>query len=194
MADIDSKSLLKCYVQLMNNPANCKEPINAVLDTASQITICSLAIAQKYKLPIMPTELYVRTATGGVEKAYGQTPKIPLRTEDLIIDLSVLVVENSPQDMLLGRDWFDISGACIDPSKCSLYLGRRTVYCCNAEVLDVENDDPIVIYEPPPNLEIDDEEGRLDAFMEADDNLDDVGYSPEDEPIQPKPKTEIDLN
>ncbi len=72
-----------------------------------------------------------------------------------------------------------------------LNLGRKTIYCCNVDV--ISNEDPIVIQESALQLEDDDPEGRLDAFMDAEDNIDEIGYSPVDEQAVPTPKPEIEI-
>ncbi len=87
-------------------------------------------------------------------------------------------------DILLGLDWFIITGASINPSTNSLRFSSKTFYLNSATIIP----DSVL------NTVTDDSDGRLDSFMDEDDESDtDVADLLEEKTVEdvPDPKTEI---
>jgi len=94
------------------------EPINAVIDTGSNVSIMSEELARKLEVPILPFEgLPVRTATGEAVKAFGEC-ELPLSFQNSnrksTMRIDVIVVKDFKFPLVLGNNFNIAAGTIID--------------------------------------------------------------------------------
>ena len=183
----DKRDLMTVPITFDDNPAKNVSAVTAVVDTGCIITAASLSVAKRYRFQLEDTDIYTINANGGIEKADGIAKDVNIRLNDLVTTMDVLIVRNLPHDLLLGKDWTDTTDVFICTNRNTIRKGRRLVFSLNTLGVNGE-----IVGEEEEND--DDIEGRLEEFMVAEDNLDDIGYAPDEVIPQTIPKTEIELD
>ena len=140
--------------------------------------------AQTFGFNLKQTKFSIKTANNEIAPALAETEMLSVNIADSFCELVFLVIDHDTHPVLLGLDWFNKVDASINPFRNTIYFNGRTVLLNTSTII------PNSIL----NTVEDDPEGRLDAFMDAEDNLDSIGYSPDDEVATVESKTEIELD
>lgn len=82
-------------------------PIEAIIDTGSQLNIANRSIWKKsFSRPMDITKkIIMNDANGGTGLLTGFVPNVPFKIGDVLTYASVFVGDNAPFDLLLGRPW-----------------------------------------------------------------------------------------
>ena len=161
-----------------------RKPIEVYFDTGAEVSILSLKTAQTFGFNLKQTKFSIKTANNEIAPALAETEMLSVNIADSFCELVFLVIDHDTHPVLLGLDWFNKVDASINPFRNTIYFNGRTVLLNTSTII------PNSIL----NTVEDDPEGRLDAFMDAEDNLDSIGYSPDDEVATVESKTEIELD
>jgi hypothetical protein len=163
------------------------QEIMAYFDTGVEISIMSHKIANKYNFKVYPTNIKVKTADNTITDAIGETDYLNIQIADSTCPIKFIVFDHDDHPILLGLDWFNISDASINPSRNTIHFNSKTYFLNTATI----------ITDSQLNTVDDDPEGRLEALMVEEDNIDNIGFCPDDEKKEEdfiNIKTEIKLD
>ena len=143
--------------------------IISYFDTGAEVSIMSKKTARDYGLQIMPTKIKIKVADNSIMPAEGETEPLQVCLGESVCYIKFIVIEHDDHPILLGLDWFECSGASLNPSQNTVTFPRRTVYLNNSNVINKET----LTFIDDGN-----DEGRLDYLLNEDDNLDNFGIDP----------------
>jgi len=104
-----------------------------VLDTGATTSIMSKRTAEKVGAVINPNNSTLTVAGDGEIKVLGETSHLQVDVGGKYVDLSFLVLDVSQFDVLLGMDYFHLSGAGIIPKGRKFFIDDLEVPLSNSE-------------------------------------------------------------
>jgi predicted aspartyl protease len=106
--DVKSTAV-RCYVRIKGNP------VVAILDSGAAVSIITKKLMKNLGLTIDETSnTVVVTANGERTRALGQIKRAQIAIQDLLIPISLQVIDSQDETLLLGTDWFRKTHASLD--------------------------------------------------------------------------------
>ena len=110
------------------------------LDSDATTSIISVKAAKCARLDILPSEVRVKAANNMVTKVVGITRVVKVEIQGHTCDLELLVLNHDDHDVLLGLDWFGITGAGLFPAEKILKFPSEKIDLNHDERMEREED------------------------------------------------------
>jgi hypothetical protein len=116
VADYTESVVKLMYLKVIVNDCVFK----ALLDSGSSVSIMDKSCALRANLAISMSNKHLQIANGNRVRVDGVTEFLEVNTHNCISKIKFLVLENAPYEVLLGLDWFVLSGAIPDATNRTL--------------------------------------------------------------------------
>jgi hypothetical protein len=127
-------------------------------DSGATASLISSRLVKTHNIPISPIEVQIRSANNSIDQVKGITSFLKINVAENVCNLRLLVFDLGDIDVLLGLNWFKVSGAGLYPSLKLLKFGDTPIRLSNNEIdEDIENVNLMVADEDdllPINIEI----------------------------------------
>ena len=143
---------------------NSKE-IAAYFDTGAEVSIMDYETVVVNEFQILPTKIIIKTANNQEVIPIGETENLAVELGNSICYLKFIIIHHDNHPILLGRDWFNITGASINPSRNTVTFPGTELWLTNTNIHHIDNLN--VMSEP--------DEGRLDYVMQQQSFEEDFG-------------------
>jgi hypothetical protein len=111
-------------------------------DSASSVSMMSESTAHHYKFPIHPSDIQTKPANNAATSVVGVTDSLLIDIQGHICKVPFIVHHHDDHEILLGLDWFTLTGACLHPRELLLkFHGTSVPIFHNPSALDDEFDD-----------------------------------------------------
>ena len=87
------------------------------LDTGATVSIISKRVVDENKFKILPSDTRIKTADNSVSTVLGVTEKMEVDINGHTCNMEFLIIDHEDHDVLLGLDWFNLTGAAIYPAE-----------------------------------------------------------------------------
>ena len=123
-------------------------PVFCAIDSGAQESVLSAKLVRKLGLKIEDTFKKIKSVNNQVNEALGEVLGLTLAIGDLRIAWNFIVLDLDDHDILLGLDWLQRAGACIDYSRNLMQVGRKVIKLTSSDqeheevdicIADVEN-------------------------------------------------------
>jgi hypothetical protein len=139
------------------------------LDSASSVSMMTLDVANRYIFTILPSDIQIKSANNAVTAVGGVTEALTIDINGHTCQISFIVLEHYDHEILLGLDWFRLTGASLHPSDRVLKFPGTTVSLLNdiSSTVDTDNhfDDDVPDLSASV-LDEDDTDAEIDWFTE----------------------------
>ena len=105
-----SDSLLR-----VNGTIDGRIDVQFTLDSGSTVSLMSKRIAQANGLKIMPSEIKIKSANNAVTPVVGVTEALSVDIQGHTCPIIMVIMEHDDHEVLLGLDWFMVTGASLHP-------------------------------------------------------------------------------
>jgi hypothetical protein len=161
-------SAAKCYIRIKRNP------VAAVLDSGAAVSIITNDLRKRLGLKITrPSKTVITIANGTHQRALGEVENVGIAVQNLLIPMTVTVIESMEENLLLGTDFLHKTNALLnfqDGIVSLKYKGKET----SAEILFIQGYLPVDVEETNDDEiefnQTDDEENFEETPEEEDDN------------------------
>ena len=85
------------------------------LDTSATTSIMAEKTALKYEFEIIKSDVRIKTVNGQLLNVTGKTKVVSVEIEESKVKISFVIMNHPNFDILLGLDWFNLTGARIFP-------------------------------------------------------------------------------
>lgn len=104
--------------------------INGILlkvffDTGAQVSIMPLKTVKSNTLKILPTKVMIQLPDNRVVKTIGETNNLEITIGRNVSYTKFIIIDQPNEYVLLGLDWFENTGASINPSKCLINFPQK---------------------------------------------------------------------
>ena len=101
------------------------------------------SIAHQHGFKIIPSNIQIKSANNAVTSVLGISESLSIDIQGHSCQLSFIVLEHDDHELLLGINWFKLTGASIHPSNLVLKIqGTSVPLIQNPTVLHDENNIP----------------------------------------------------
>ena len=111
------------------------------LDSGSTISFISTRIAECNNIPIMESSIQIKSASNAITAVKGITPYTQININGHTCQLKLLVLDHDDHEVLLGLDWFNITGASLHPKERILRFPSDSIQLDHAQIADDDNED-----------------------------------------------------
>ena len=94
---------------------NIDVEMKCFLDSGATISIIAKNVVKKFSIPVLDTKVKIKTADNNVVEVTEITDLLKLTVHNNECKMQFLVVDHDDHDILLGLDWFKLTGAGIYP-------------------------------------------------------------------------------
>ena len=155
----DKSTAVCCYVRIKGNP------VVAILDSGAAVSIITRKLMKKVGLSIdEQSNTVVVIANGERTRALGQVKKAQIAIQNLLIPISLQVIDSQDETLLLGTDWFRKTHASLDFGTNQIRL-RYLAKTITVPVTSSANEIP-VNYPTPSDQQDDELEQVLNDYEE----------------------------
>ena len=123
----NSDQLLRVHGTLAHVPN-----LLCTLHSASTVSMMTESTAHQYG--ILPSDIQIKSANNAVTSVVGITERLKIDIHGRSCQLSFVILKHDDHELLLGIDWFKLTGASLHPSDLVLKLFH------NPDVLDDDHD------------------------------------------------------
>ena len=88
-------------------------------------------VANRYNFTILPSDIQIKSANNAVTAVVGVTAALTIDINGHTCQISFIVLEHDDHEILLGLDWFRLTGASLHPSDRVLNFPGTTVSLLN---------------------------------------------------------------
>ena len=120
---------------------------NIVFDIGATKSIMSGRVLKTNKLQLKKTKTRIKMADGREAKVLGETNRLKLRIRDHEVRMEFTVIDNCEYDLLLGMDYFNITGLGIFPKERLLKFPDGYVYLDNKDVTELNINEIFLVEE-----------------------------------------------
>jgi hypothetical protein len=85
------------------------------LDSASSVATMSESTAHHYKVPIHPSDIQIKSANNAFTSVVGVTDSLFIDIQGHSCQVTFIVLHYDDHEILLGLDWFNLTGASFHP-------------------------------------------------------------------------------
>jgi hypothetical protein len=85
------------------------------LDSASSVSMMSESTVHHYKFPIHPSDIQIKSANNAVTSVVGVTDSLLIDIQGQSCQVTFIVLHHDDHEILLGLDWFKLTGASLHP-------------------------------------------------------------------------------
>ena len=96
--------------------------VNCIFDTGASTSILSEFTARKLNINFNKCERMFTLANGDIFKPIGISEDCEINIFNLKLKLKFIITKFLDKDVILGLDWFNQSGACLDPKNKKIYI------------------------------------------------------------------------
>ena len=107
------------------------------LDSGSTISFMATRTAEANYIPIMESLIHIKSASNAITAVRGITPNITIDINGHTCQLKLLVLDHDDHEVLLGLDWFNITGASLHP--------REQILCFPSDTIQLDHHQTIMI-------------------------------------------------
>jgi len=97
-------------------------------DSGATASVLSRKSVNKYGIKLNPSNLKVKTASGEIVEITGVTDSLLVDIKGHSCSLKLMVIDHDDHDVLLGLDWFEMTGAGLYPRLKMLRFPGETIY------------------------------------------------------------------
>ena len=108
-------------------------------DSGATMSIVSERVRKKNGLSIIPSEIKVKVADNTIMQVLGVTEPLSVEINGHTCELTFLIMEHDDHDVLLGLDWFSLTGAGLFPAEKILKFPGQKILL-DEELTDVSTD------------------------------------------------------
>ena len=132
----NSDQLLRVHGTLAHVPN-----LLCTLDSASTVSMMTESTAHQYGFTILPSDIQIKSANNAVTSVVGITERLKIDIHGHSCQLSFVILKHDDHELLLGIDWFKLTGASLHPSDLVLkFPGTSVPLFHNPDVLDDDHD------------------------------------------------------
>ena len=110
------------------------------LDTASTVSMMTALTAHQHGFKILPSNILIKSANNAVSSVLVITDSLSIDIQGHNCQFSFIVLEHDDHELLLGINWFKLTGASIHPNNLVLNIGTSDPLFQNPAVLHDDND------------------------------------------------------
>jgi len=99
----------------VNGTIDGRIDVQFTLDSGSTVSLMSKRIAQANGLKIMPSEIKIKSANNAVTPVVGVTEALSVDIQGHTCPIIMVIMEHDDHEVLLGLDWFMVTGASLHP-------------------------------------------------------------------------------
>lgn len=112
-------------------------------DTGATISIISYTQVVKYGFHVNESSVKFKSADGRINRVTGVTDPLQIRIADTVVEMTLAIIKNDENDVLLGLDWFKAANAGIFPAQGVLQIDGRNINLTR-RVKKKENEEEII--------------------------------------------------
>ena len=110
------------------------------LDTASAVSMMTVSTARQHGFAIFPSDITIKSANNAVTTVVGVTDELRIDIHGHSCSISFIVLDHDDHELLLGLDWFRLTGASLHPRDLVLKFPGTSVPLIH-NPLDEDSDD-----------------------------------------------------
>ena len=112
--------------------------VQALLDTGASLSLISPLLARKLQLRLSPCHVTIHGISQTPVVASRMAKRVPLVVQGKTVHVDLVLANIAGQPLLIGRDWFNASGAGYFPATNSIVFGDNTKTSANSEAMVAE--------------------------------------------------------
>ena len=126
--------------------------------TGCTSSVMNLSTAKKCGFKINKSSLQVKLANSQIMDIEGRTDLLPLTIQGYVTNLEFLIMDHDDHDILLGLDWFELTGAGMYPSKKELrFPSDKISLATNFQFRVDDEDENVCLVEIGDDVEVPEE-------------------------------------